>query len=192
MDIQHKLDAVAALTLGKDMCWRDYVQGAYRMRGIGRGQRICLYVIPEVVELISRDLHLAGIEEKLRGPSKEPWTKSEKGRDGQDGRRKSGPKAVEKVGERSSGSGDRPQGKRMSLAKGFQKLVTIARKEPQQFKKDMERLEQEIAPALRSPKRTPAWTYKSDHCQPQRAWLTMGGPSSSGARRHPETPKPLN
>ncbi|OLQ09221.1 hypothetical protein AK812_SmicGene7195 [Symbiodinium microadriaticum] len=58
-----------------------------------------------------------------------------------------------KVGERSSGSGDRPQGKRMSLAKGFQKLVTIARKEPQQFKKDMERLEQEIAPALRSPKR---------------------------------------
>ncbi|CAE7609759.1 unnamed protein product [Symbiodinium sp. CCMP2592] len=80
MDIQHKLDAVAALTLGKDMCWRDYVQGAYRMRGIGRGQRICLYVIPEVVELISRDLHLAGIEEKLRGPSKEPWTKSEKGR----------------------------------------------------------------------------------------------------------------
>ena len=33
-----------------------------------------------------------------------------------------------KVGERSSGSGDRPQGKRMSLAKGFQKLVTIARK----------------------------------------------------------------
>ncbi|CAE7489696.1 unnamed protein product [Symbiodinium natans] len=80
MDIQHKLDAVAALTLGKDMCWRDYVQGAYRMRGIGRGQRICLYVIPEVVELISRDLHLAGIEEALRGPSKEPWTQSEKGR----------------------------------------------------------------------------------------------------------------
>ena len=29
MDIQHKLDAVAALTLGKDMTWRDYVQGAY-------------------------------------------------------------------------------------------------------------------------------------------------------------------
>lgn len=73
MDIQHKLDAVAALTLGKDMCWRDYVQGAYRMRGIGRGQRICLYVIPEVVELISRDLALAGIEQKLQGPGGS-WT----------------------------------------------------------------------------------------------------------------------
>ena len=79
MDIQHKLDAVAALTLGKDMCWRDYVQGAYRMRGIGRGQRICLYVIPEVVELISRDLALAGIEEKLRGPEG-TWTNCKRGR----------------------------------------------------------------------------------------------------------------
>ncbi|CAK0867309.1 unnamed protein product [Prorocentrum cordatum] len=36
MDIQHRLDAVAALTLGKDMVWRDFAQGAYRMRGIGR------------------------------------------------------------------------------------------------------------------------------------------------------------
>eukprot|EP00435_Cladocopium_sp_Y103_P005691 s71_g1.t2 len=80
MDIQHKLDAVAALTLGKDMCWRDYVQGAYRMRGIGRGQRICLYVIPEVVELISRDLVLAGIDQKLQGPSGSPWTSCERGR----------------------------------------------------------------------------------------------------------------
>ncbi|CAJ1419897.1 unnamed protein product [Effrenium voratum] len=80
MDIQHKLDAVAALTLGKDMCWRDYVQGAYRMRGIGRGQRICLYVIPEVVELISRDLILAGIEQKLQGPAGAKWTACEKGR----------------------------------------------------------------------------------------------------------------
>ncbi|CAK9118525.1 unnamed protein product, partial [Durusdinium trenchii] len=79
MDIQHKLDAVAALTLGKDMCWRDYVQGAYRMRGIGRGQRICLYVIPEVVELISRDLALAGIEERLHGPDG-TWTSDERGR----------------------------------------------------------------------------------------------------------------
>ncbi|CAE8615816.1 unnamed protein product [Polarella glacialis] len=56
MDIQHRLDAVAALTLGKDMVWRDFAQGAYRMRGIGRGQRICLYIIPEIEELISRDM----------------------------------------------------------------------------------------------------------------------------------------
>jgi hypothetical protein len=59
MDIQHRLDAVAALTLGKDMVWRDYAQGAYRMRGISRGQRICLYIIPEIEELIGRDLDLA-------------------------------------------------------------------------------------------------------------------------------------
>ncbi|CAE7315182.1 unnamed protein product [Symbiodinium natans] len=59
MDIQHRLDAVAALTLGKDMVWRDFAQGAYRMRGIGRGQSICLYIIPEIEQLISRDIGLA-------------------------------------------------------------------------------------------------------------------------------------
>lgn len=61
MDIQHRLDAVAALTLGKDMVWRDFAQGAYRMRGIGRGQSICLYIIPEIEELISRDMGLASL-----------------------------------------------------------------------------------------------------------------------------------
>eukprot|EP00931_Biecheleriopsis_adriatica_P032930 TRINITY_DN19156_c0_g1_i1.p1 TRINITY_DN19156_c0_g1~~TRINITY_DN19156_c0_g1_i1.p1 ORF type:complete len:5580 (-),score=1373.58 TRINITY_DN19156_c0_g1_i1:6-15065(-) len=59
MDIQHRLDAVAALTLGKDMVWRDFAQGAYRMRGIGRGQSICLYIIPEIEQLISRDMSAA-------------------------------------------------------------------------------------------------------------------------------------
>eukprot|EP00927_Polykrikos_kofoidii_P035876 TRINITY_DN30381_c0_g2_i1.p1 TRINITY_DN30381_c0_g2~~TRINITY_DN30381_c0_g2_i1.p1 ORF type:complete len:3775 (-),score=772.57 TRINITY_DN30381_c0_g2_i1:67-10008(-) len=81
MDIQHKLDAIAALTLGKDMTWRDYVQGAYRMRGIGRGQQICLYVIPEVVELIEKDLKLADIEKQLgQGAQDNRWTLSVKGR----------------------------------------------------------------------------------------------------------------
>lgn len=30
------------------MVFRDYVQGAYRMRGIGAGQQVHLYLIPEV------------------------------------------------------------------------------------------------------------------------------------------------
>eukprot|EP00439_Symbiodinium_sp_Y106_P025402 s2695_g3.t1 len=38
---------------------RDFAQGAYRMRGIGRGQSICLYIIPEIEQLISRDIGLA-------------------------------------------------------------------------------------------------------------------------------------
>ena len=38
MDIKHALNARAALTLGKDMTFRD-AQGAFRMRGIGEGRR---------------------------------------------------------------------------------------------------------------------------------------------------------
>ena len=56
MDIKHVVNATAVITLGKDMVFRDYVQGAYRMRGIGQGQKICVFVIPEVQELILREL----------------------------------------------------------------------------------------------------------------------------------------
>ena len=56
MDIQHSLDAAAVLTLGKDMVFRDYVQGAFRMRQIGVGQTVEVYVIPEVAQLIEREL----------------------------------------------------------------------------------------------------------------------------------------
>jgi len=52
MDIKQAVDARAALTLGKDMVFRDYAQGAFRMRGIGRGQTICLLVVPEISERI--------------------------------------------------------------------------------------------------------------------------------------------
>jgi hypothetical protein len=38
------------------MVFRDYVQGAYRMRGIGIGQKIHVYIIPEVQELMRREL----------------------------------------------------------------------------------------------------------------------------------------
>ena len=60
MDIKHSLNARAALTLGKDMVFRDLAQGAFRMRGIGEGQTVTLLVIPEVEELMQRQLVKAG------------------------------------------------------------------------------------------------------------------------------------
>ena len=59
MDIKHST-VLAVLTLGKDMVFRDYVQGAFRMRGIGQGQKIRVMVIQEVRELIQRELGFAG------------------------------------------------------------------------------------------------------------------------------------
>ena len=56
MDIKQALSAVALLTLGKDMIFRDYAQGAYRMRGIGVGQTIHLYIIPEVKKIIRQTI----------------------------------------------------------------------------------------------------------------------------------------
>ena len=56
MDIKQFLSARAIITLGKDMSFRDYAQGAYRMRGIGKGQTFDIYVIPEVKQIIKRDI----------------------------------------------------------------------------------------------------------------------------------------
>ena len=60
MDIKHALNARAALTLGKDMTFRDLAQGAFRMRGIGEGQTVAMVAIPEVQQLMSRQLAKAG------------------------------------------------------------------------------------------------------------------------------------
>jgi hypothetical protein len=60
MDIKQALNAVAVVTLGKDNTWRDYAQGAYRMRGIGKGQTIALYIIPEVRTRAHMQVHDAG------------------------------------------------------------------------------------------------------------------------------------
>lgn len=54
MDIKQAVDAKAALTLGKDMVFRDYAQGSFRMRGIGKGQTITLLVTPEVADLVKK------------------------------------------------------------------------------------------------------------------------------------------
>lgn len=56
MDIKHTINACAVLTLSKDMVFRDYAQGAYRMRGINKGQKIHIMVIPEVKDLLLREL----------------------------------------------------------------------------------------------------------------------------------------
>ena len=56
MDIKHATTAKAVITIGKDMTYRDYAQGAYRMRGIGIGQTIHLFIIPEVQNRIETDL----------------------------------------------------------------------------------------------------------------------------------------
>ena len=60
MDISHVINAKAILTLSKDMVFRDFAQGAYRMRGISRGQTIHILVIPEVRDLIVRELRKCG------------------------------------------------------------------------------------------------------------------------------------
>lgn len=52
MDIKQVLNAQAICTLGKDMTFRDYAQGTFRMRGIGQGQTIRLFIVPEIQRLI--------------------------------------------------------------------------------------------------------------------------------------------
>eukprot|EP00941_MAST-03F_sp_MAST-3F-sp1_P005353 g5353.t1 len=56
MDIKQCPSARAVVTIGKDMSFRDYAQGAFRMRGIGKGQRIKLFIIPEVEKRIAAEL----------------------------------------------------------------------------------------------------------------------------------------
>ena len=59
MDIKQALNATAIITLSKDMSFRDYAQGAFRMRGIGAGQTLRIYMIPEVKKLIISQLAAA-------------------------------------------------------------------------------------------------------------------------------------
>ncbi|CAE8619966.1 unnamed protein product [Polarella glacialis] len=56
MDILTSPCAKAVVTIGKDMNFRDYAQGSYRMRKVGKGQTIHLCVIPEVETRIAADL----------------------------------------------------------------------------------------------------------------------------------------
>ena len=59
MDIDQLMNAHAALTLGKDMVFRDLAQGAFRMRGIAQGQTVTILVVPEIEQLMARQLSKA-------------------------------------------------------------------------------------------------------------------------------------
>ena len=52
MDIKHRLDACAVVTIGKDMNLRDLAQGAWRMRGLGKGQTLHFLVMDEVLKQV--------------------------------------------------------------------------------------------------------------------------------------------
>ncbi|KAH3756032.1 nxn protein [Pelomyxa schiedti] len=56
MDIKQASNARAVVTIGKDMTFRDYAQGCYRMRGIGKGMCIHVFVIQEVLNKLAQDL----------------------------------------------------------------------------------------------------------------------------------------
>lgn len=53
MDIKQPTTCEAICTISKDTSWRDFAQAAYRMRGIGNGQRIRVAIIPECSRLIA-------------------------------------------------------------------------------------------------------------------------------------------
>ncbi|RMX67281.1 hypothetical protein DD238_002126 [Peronospora effusa] len=71
MDIKQCVNARAVVTLGKDMTFRDYAQGAYRMRGIATGQSICIFLIPEVENRIRHEMKLAQIELTTQGSAQQ-------------------------------------------------------------------------------------------------------------------------
>jgi hypothetical protein len=54
IDIKQSPDAHAAVTIGKDLTIRDFAQGCYRMRQLGKGQVIHCVWVPEVKNLVPR------------------------------------------------------------------------------------------------------------------------------------------
>lgn len=71
MDIKQCVNARAVVTLGKDMTFRDYAQGAFRMRGIATGQTICIFLIPEVENRILHEMKVARIGLSSQGSAQE-------------------------------------------------------------------------------------------------------------------------
>nr|ADD95803.1 hypothetical protein [uncultured organism MedDCM-OCT-S08-C51] len=67
MDIKQAVDARAACTLGKGMVLRDHTQACWRMRQIGKGQTLCVVVVPEIERLI----------EEVKGPAPEVSNEAE-------------------------------------------------------------------------------------------------------------------
>lgn len=67
IDIKQPFAAVAAVTLGKDLVLRDYKQGCWRLRGIGKGQSIVVAVIDEVQALVQSTVAAAGLQLAVPG-----------------------------------------------------------------------------------------------------------------------------
>ena len=57
IDIKQSPDAHAAVTIGKDLTIRDFAQGCYRMRQLGKGQVVHCVWVPEVIKLVPRSTH---------------------------------------------------------------------------------------------------------------------------------------
>jgi hypothetical protein len=75
MDIKQAVDACAAVTLGKDMVFRDYAQGTFRMRGIGKGQTICLLVVPEIDDRIRVQVSIGSGRQVTKGRDERQYLK---------------------------------------------------------------------------------------------------------------------
>ena len=73
MDIRHRQQAHAAITVGKDTTWRDYAQGAFRMRGILTGQTVEVLLTPEVAQLVQRDLAKIARAAAIEGVLAQAW-----------------------------------------------------------------------------------------------------------------------
>ncbi|BAM40713.1 uncharacterized protein TOT_020000967 [Theileria orientalis strain Shintoku] len=60
-DIKQAARAVAYITIGPDMTFRDFAQGAWRMRGIGQGQTIKIIQPPEINQQITSVTNNKGV-----------------------------------------------------------------------------------------------------------------------------------
>ena len=78
-DLKLATDAVAAITLGKDMTLRDYSQACYRMRGLGKGQKLHLFLVAEVLKLVRFALTMPtkrdrSVKKRRRSTMKNAWS----------------------------------------------------------------------------------------------------------------------
>ncbi|CAE7232459.1 unnamed protein product, partial [Symbiodinium sp. CCMP2456] len=59
-DTKQPLQSYAALTLSASMTFRDYAQGAWRMRGLGKGQKLRMIITPELAKKVQGALKADG------------------------------------------------------------------------------------------------------------------------------------
>ncbi|KAL7066785.1 EF hand family protein [Cryptosporidium serpentis] len=76
-DIKHTPLAEAILTIGKDMIFRDFAQGAYRMRQLGQGQTINIVIQVQVADLIEKNSKICGILDRNQCLFKEVLSKKD-------------------------------------------------------------------------------------------------------------------